>query len=75
MTDGEPETVVLASLQNVKLIKNPFFFFLIFNFFKSETSDSFVSHFDGHFGYLKTLDLYFKGLKFGTFMSRFQMTS
>ena len=23
---------------------------------KSETSDSFVNHFDGHFAYLKTLD-------------------
>ena len=30
------------------------------NFIKSETSDSFVSHFDGHFAYLKTLDFYFK---------------
>ena len=29
-------------------------------FIKSETSDSFVSHFDGHFTYLKTLDFYFK---------------
>ncbi len=28
--------------------------------FKSETSDSFVNHFDGHFAYLKTLDFYFK---------------
>ena len=27
---------------------------------KSETSDSFVNHFDGHFAYLKTLDFYFK---------------
>jgi len=26
---------------------------------KSETSDSFVNHFDGHFAYLKTLDFYF----------------
>ena len=30
------------------------------NFIKSETSDSFVNHFDGHFAYLKTLDFYFK---------------
>jgi len=30
---------------------------------KSETSDSFVNHFDGHFAYLKTLDLYFKKLE------------
>ena len=27
---------------------------------KSESSDSFVNHFDGHFAYLKTLDFYFK---------------
>ena len=33
--------------------------FFIFYFIKSETSDSFVNHFDGHFAYLKTLD--FKG--------------
>ena len=58
VTDGEPETVVLASLQKIKLIKNPINFF--FNFIKSETSDSFVSHFDGLFAYLKTLDFYFK---------------
>ena len=57
MTDGEPETVVSASLQKIKSIKNPInFFFSI----KSETSDSFVSHFDGHFAYLNTLDFYFK---------------
>ena len=31
----------------------------IFNFIKSETSDSLVNHFDGHFAYLKTLDFYF----------------
>ena len=34
--------------------------FLIFYFIKSETSDSFVNHFNGHFAYLKTLDLSFK---------------
>ena len=57
MTDGEPETVVSASLQKIKLIKNPTkHFFNIFYFIKSETSDSFVSHFRGHFTYLKTLD-------------------
>ena len=62
MTDGEPETVVLASLQKIKSIKNPIklFFFFFFFFFKSETSDLFVSHFDGHFAYLKTLDFSFK---------------
>ena len=58
MTDGEPETVVSARLQKIKSIKNP-------NFpppsppIKSETSDSFVSHCDGHFAFLKTLDFYF----------------
>ena len=62
MTDGEPETVVSASLQKIKSIKNPIkHFFFIFFFIKSETSDSFVIHFDGHFAYLKTLDFYFKG--------------
>ena len=44
--------------QKIKLIKNPIKKF--FYFIKSETSDSFVSHFDGHFAYLKTLDFYFK---------------
>ena len=29
---------------------------MIFYFIKSETNDSFVNHFDGHFAYLKTLD-------------------
>ena len=59
MTDGDPETVVSASLQKIKSIKSPMkhFFKYIFYFIKSETSDSFVSHFDGHFAYLKTLDL------------------
>ena len=62
MTDGEPETVVSASLQKIKSIKNPIKLLLfIFYFIKSETSDSFVSHFDGHFAYLKTLDFYFNG--------------
>ncbi len=64
MTDGEPETVVSASLQKIKSIKNSIkkkksFFYLI----KSETSDSFVNHFDGHFAYLKTLDFYFNKLQ------------
>ena len=69
MTDGEPETVVSASLQKIKSIKNSIknsFFYLI----KSETSDSFVNHFDGHFAYLKTLDFYFNVL--GCFI-RFQL--
>ena len=34
--------------------------YFIFYFIKSETSDSFVNHFDGHFACLKTLDFYFK---------------
>ena len=43
-----------------KSIKNPFKQFLFyFYFIKSETSDSFVNHFDGHFAYLKTLEFYF----------------
>ena len=63
MTDGEPETVVSASLQKIKLIKPPSFFFSFFFFIKSETSDSFVNHFDGHFAYLKTLDFYFNNLR------------
>ena len=56
MTDGD-------SLQKIKSIKNPINFFShFFHFIKSETSDSFVNHFDGHFAYLKTLDFYFKEL-------------
>ena len=34
-------------------------FLFSFYLIKSETSDSFVNHFDGHFAYLKTLDFYF----------------
>ena len=41
------------------LIKNPIKHFY---FIKSETSDPFVNHFDGHFAYLKTLDFYFNGI-------------
>ena len=59
MTNGEPETVVSASLQKIKWIKNPIKHFSFFHFIKSETSDSFVNHFDGHFAYLKILDFYF----------------
>ena len=57
----ENPRLVSASLQKVKSIKNPNFFFIYLFFFsiKSETSDSFVSHFDGHFTYLKALDFYF----------------
>ena len=53
MTDGEPETVVSASLQKIKSIKNPVKpFKFIFYFIKSETRDSSVNHFNGHFAYL-----------------------
>ena len=62
MTDGEPETAVSASLQKIKSIKNqhkkPFlsiFFFISLNL----KLVSFVNHFDGHFTYLKALDLSF----------------
>ena len=56
----ENPRLVSASLQKIKSIKkNQSNIFLIFYFIKSETSDSFVSHFDGHFAYLKTLDFYF----------------
>ena len=62
--DGEPETVVSASLQKIKSIKNQHKLFkIIFYFIKSQTCDSFVSHFDGHFAYLKTLDFSFKRKK------------
>ena len=59
MTGGEPETVVSASLQKIKSIKNPIKLLLFFSI-KSESSDSFVNHFDGNFAYLKALDFYFK---------------
>ena len=59
MTDGELETVVSASLQNIKSLKTQLNIFFNFCFIQSETSDSFVNHFDGHFAYLKTLDFYF----------------
>ena len=64
MTDGEPKTVVSASLQKIKSITPPpppphrfFYFFISFflNFIKPETSDSVVDHFDGHI--LKNLGL------------------
>ena len=63
MTDGEPETVVSASLQKIKSIKNLLNLFFspsfLFDLMKSETSDSFGNHVDGHFAYLKTLDFSF----------------
>ena len=62
VTDGEPETAVSASLQKIKSIKNQHthLFIFICYFIKSQTCDSFVNHFDGHFAYLKTLDFSFK---------------
>ena len=62
VTDGEPETVVSASLQKIKSIKNllKLFFFSFLNFIKSETNDSFGNHIDGHFAYLKRLDFSLK---------------
>ena len=56
MTDGESETVVSASLQKTKSIKNP-----IKHLFLTSLNLKLVTHFDGHFAYLKTLDFYFKG--------------
>ena len=61
MTDSPDWRHFWGSLQKIKSIKNPIeHFIIIFYFIKSETSDSFVNHFDGHFAYLKTLDFYFK---------------
>ena len=37
----------------MKSIKKKLFSFFIFFLIKSETSDSFLNHFDGHFAYLK----------------------
>ena len=51
-----PRLVVSASLQKIKSIEPNQTKIFIFYFIKSETSDSFVSHLDGHFAYLKTLD-------------------
>ena len=63
MTNREPETAVSASLQKIKSIKNQqtsfSFFFSFCISLKSQTSDSFVNYFDGHFAYLKTLDFSF----------------
>ena len=63
MTDGDPETAVSAILQKINSIKKQhklFFlsFLSIFYFIKSQTSDSFVNHFDGHFCILKNLGLF-----------------
>ena len=53
VTDGEPETAVSASLQKIKSITNKKIK-TKFYFIKSQTSDSFVNHFNGYFAYLKT---------------------
>ena len=58
MTDGEAENVVSASLQKIKPIKIPIKHFYFYFFIRSDTGDSFINHFDGHFAYLKTLDFY-----------------
>ena len=42
----------------IKNLLNVFVVF-IFYFIKSETTGSFVNHFDGHFSYLKTVDFSF----------------
>ena len=59
MTDGEPGTAVSARLQKIKAIRiqhkqkqQKYFFYFI----KSQNSESFDNHFDGHFAYLKTFD-------------------
>ena len=44
-------------------LKTNIIFFFIFYFIKSQTSDSIVNHFNGHFAYLKTLDFSFNGPK------------
>ena len=53
VTSGEDYT-------NKNQLKTQFNIFISLYFIKSETSDSFVNHFDGHFAYIKTLDFYFK---------------
>ena len=58
MTDGEPETVETTE-NKIDKKKQLIFIYFYFYFIKSETSDSFVNHFDGYFAYLKTLDFYF----------------
>ena len=51
--------------QKVIYLKPNYFLYFSFclYFIKSETSDSFVNHFDGHFAYLKTLDFYLCSFK------------
>jgi len=47
----------ICDMAIIKLIINQHLQFLYFFYFiKSQTSDSFVIYFDGHFAYLKTLD-------------------
>ena len=56
-----PQTDVTSGETYRKLnwLKTQLNIFYLFYFIKSETSDLFVNHFDGHFVYLKTLDFYF----------------
>ena len=56
-----PQTDVTSGEANRKQnrLKTKLNNFIILYLIKSETSDSFVNHFDGHFAYLKTLDFYF----------------
>ena len=73
-----PQTDVTSgeAYRRKKSIKNPIKqFYFIFYFIKSETSDSFVNHFDGHFAYLKTLDFYFKVRKRYETSRRFSVKS
>ena len=48
------------SLKSVKTLFKPSPFFLLIFFGKSEASDGLVNHADGHFAYLKALDISFK---------------
>ena len=75
VTDGEPETAVSASLQKIKSIKNQhkLLLFSFFYFIKSQISDSFVNHLDGHFAYLKTLDFFFKPFFFSFLFSHWHV--
>ena len=56
-----PQTDVTSgeAYRKIKSIKNSIKQLVFFLSIKSETSDSFVNHFDGYFAYLKTLDVYF----------------
>ena len=55
VTSGKPTKYNIKK----KRLKTQLNIFIYFYFIKSETSDSFVNHSDGHFAYLKNLDFYF----------------